>query len=73
MATITEREQSSLIAGYQIGGPADSALEEHQVQALLTTPIPLDFRDLGGEVSGVFPGQPDGVDFFGLWLVEAVA
>jgi hypothetical protein len=28
---------------------------------------------LGGDVSGVFPGQPDGVDFFGLWLVEAVA
>jgi hypothetical protein len=34
---------------------------------------PLDFRDLGGEVLGVFPGQADGADFLGFWLVEAVA
>jgi hypothetical protein len=36
-------------------------------------PISLDFRGLGGEVFGVFPGQPDGVDFFGFRLVEGVA
>jgi hypothetical protein len=33
----------------------------------------LDFRGLGGEVFGVFPGQADGMDFCGFWLVEAVA
>src|SRR2546429_3336683 len=30
----------------------------------------LDFRGLGGGAFGVFPGQPDGVDFFGFWLVS---
>ena len=35
--------------------------------------LTLDFRGLGGEVSGVFPGQADGVDFCGFWLIEAVA
>jgi hypothetical protein len=30
----------------------------------------LDFRGLSGEAFGVFPGQPDGVDFFGFWLVS---
>jgi len=33
----------------------------------------LSFGGLGGEVSGIFPGQADGVDFCGFWLVEAVA
>jgi hypothetical protein len=33
--------------------------------------LALDFRDLGGEVFGVFPGQADGVDFCGFWLVSA--
>ena len=33
----------------------------------------LDFRGLSSDAFGVFPGQPDGVDFFGFWLVEAVA
>src|SRR5216684_8327673 len=31
----------------------------------------LDFRGLSGDVFGVFPGQPDGVDFCGFWLVRA--
>jgi hypothetical protein len=30
----------------------------------------LDFRGLGGEVCGVFPGQADGMDFSGFWLVS---
>jgi hypothetical protein len=30
----------------------------------------LDFRRSGSEVECVFPGQPDGVDFFGFWLVR---
>ena len=33
----------------------------------------LDFRGLGGEVFGVFPGQANGMDFCGFWLIEAVA
>src|ERR1700758_1045646 len=31
--------------------------------------VTLDFRGLGGEVCGVFPGQADGMDFCGFWLV----
>ena len=30
----------------------------------------LDFRGLSGGAFGVFPGQPDGVDFFGFWLIS---
>jgi len=32
---------------------------------------PLDFCGLRGEVFGVFPGQPDGVDFFGFGLATS--
>ncbi len=31
----------------------------------------LDFRGLGREICGVFPGQADGMDFCGFWLISA--
>src|SRR5262249_21150380 len=31
----------------------------------------LDFRGLGGKAFGVFPGQADGMDFCGFWLIRA--
>jgi hypothetical protein len=36
---------------------------------ILTFDWLFDFKVLGSEVFGVFPGQADGVDFFGLWLI----
>src|SRR5689334_5083060 len=35
-----------------------------------TALVALDFRGLGGEIFGVFPGQADGMDFCGFWLVS---
>lgn len=48
----------------------DLTLDELK-SALSMLSIALDFRRLGGELFGIFPGQPYGVDFFWFRLVSA--